>query len=40
MKNQAEEIRDEIFKKLCEEEAERRAKAEYLTNLRNQLSMH
>ena len=40
MKAKAEEQRDEIFRRLCEEEAERRAKAEYLENLRNELSAH
>ena len=39
MKARAEAQRDEIFRRLCEEEAERRAKAEYLENLRNALSM-
>jgi hypothetical protein len=29
-----------IFRKLCEEEAERRAHAEYMENLRNELSAH
>lgn len=38
MKQQAEDIRDQIFRQLCEEEAERRAKAEYMENLRNELS--
>ena len=38
MKAMAEGQRDEIFKRLCEEEAERRAKAEYVENLRNELS--
>ena len=38
MKAQAEEQRDQIFQKLCEEEAERRAQAEYVENLRNELS--
>ena len=38
MKAMAEEQRDEIFRRLCEEEADRRAKAEYIENLRNELS--
>lgn len=38
MKHMAEEQRNEIFRRLCEEEADRRAKAEYMENLRNELS--
>ena len=40
MKAAVEGQRDEIFKRLCEEEAERRAQAEYVENLRNELSAH
>ena len=39
MKAMAEEQRDSIFKKLAEEEAHRRAEAEYVENLRNDLAM-
>ena len=39
MKEAAEEQRDMIFKKLAEEEAHRRAEAEYLENLRNELQV-
>jgi len=37
MKQAAEDQREEIFKKLAEEEAMRRAEAEYLEKLRNDL---
>lgn len=40
MKAAVEGQRDEIFRRLCEEEAERRAQAEYVENLRNELSAH
>ena len=40
LKAQAEAQRDLIFRRLCEEEAERRAQAEFLENLRNELSLH
>ena len=38
LKGQAEAQKNIIFQKLCEEEAERRAQAEYIENLRNELS--
>lgn len=37
MKDAAEEQREEIFRRLAEEEAMRRAEAEYISNLRNDL---
>lgn len=37
MKEAAEAQREAIFRKLAQEEAERRAKAEYIENLRNDL---
>jgi len=39
MKMAAEEQREEIFKKLAEEEAQRRAEAEYVEALRNDLQV-
>jgi hypothetical protein len=39
MKEAAEAQREAIFRKLAQEEAERRAKAEYIENLRNDLQM-
>jgi hypothetical protein len=38
-KNAAEAARDAIFNKLAKEEADRRAQAEYLENLRNELQV-
>jgi len=37
MKQAAEDQREAIFKKIAEEEAARRAEAEYVENLRNNL---
>ena len=39
MKEAAEAQRDAIFQKLAEEEAARRAEAEYVENLRNDLQV-
>lgn len=39
MKEQAEAQRDAIFQKLAQEEAERRAQATYIENLRNDLQV-
>ena len=39
MKEAAEAQREAIFRKLAQEESERRAKAEYIENLRNDLQM-
>jgi hypothetical protein len=39
MKEAAEAQRDSIFQKLAEEEAARRAQAEYIENLRNDLQV-
>ncbi len=39
MKNAAEGQREMIFQKMAEEEAIRRAEAEYIENLRNDLQM-
>lgn len=39
MKMAAEEQREEIFRKLAEEEAQRRAEAEYVEALRNDLQV-
>lgn len=39
MKNAAEAQREEIFQRIAEEEARRRAEKEYIENLRNDLQL-
>ena len=39
MKQQAEEIRDQIFQKLADEEAQRAAEAQFREQLRNELDL-